>query len=59
MSFSQQSRSDLAAGEAEARRKQLAEGSVSSSSRPSTEVTSPSGGVIARFRAWVRRALAR
>lgn len=59
MSFSQQSRSDLAAAEAESRRKQLAERSVGSSNRPATDTTSPADGVIARFRAWVRRALAR
>jgi hypothetical protein len=59
MSFPQQSRSDLAAAEAETRRKQLGERSVNSSNRSATDTTRPSGGVIARLRAWVRRALAR
>lgn len=59
MSFSQQSRSDLAAAEAESKRKELANRTLSSSTRPATDTTSPPNGLIARFRGWVRRALAR
>jgi hypothetical protein len=59
MSFSQQSRSDLAAAEAEAKRKELGERSVNSRNRSAADWTKPSRGVIARFRGWAQRALAR
>jgi hypothetical protein len=59
MSFPQQSRSDLAAAEAESKRKQLGERRVLSSNLSTTDTAGPSSGVVARFRGWLRRALAR
>jgi hypothetical protein len=59
MSFSQQSRSDLAAAEADARRKQLGEQSSNWRDRSTVASSGSSGGLMARFRAWVRRALHR
>jgi hypothetical protein len=59
MSFSQQSGSDRAAAEADARRKQLGDRPVRSSDRSAAIATKSSGGVVAWFRLWVRRVLAR
>ncbi len=59
MSFSQQSGSDRAAAEADERRRQLGERATRLSSRPRSDHATSSGAVIAKFRAWVRRTLAR
>jgi hypothetical protein len=59
MSFSQQSRSDLAAAEADARRRQLDGQSEAWRRRSPAESRAGSVGISAKVRAWVRRAVHR
>lgn len=59
MSFSQQSRSDLAALEADARRKQAGDQSEDWRSRSTADSAGSSRGLIAKIRAWVRGRLHR
>lgn len=58
MSFPQQSRSDLAAAEADARRKQLNESTSTSPHRIGAS-SANSSGVVARLLGWFRRLFAR
>ncbi len=60
MSFPQQSRSDLAAAEANERRRELDKQPHTDGSRDSGRgVSTQTVGIVSKFRAWVRGLLAR
>ena len=60
MSFPQQSRSDLAAAEANERRRELDKRAYTDGSRDSRRgATTQGDGVASKFRAWLRRLMPR
>jgi hypothetical protein len=59
MSFPQQSRSDIAAAEANQRRRELDKRAYVDGSRDAGRGVSPQTGLVGKFRAWLRGLLPR